>query len=157
MSAPAPDPAALAGPIVVGVDGSADAARSLAVAAQLGVALGARVQVVHALGLMTVVDGRHVPARDHRAEVESMVRGDWCAALAVMDGLDWEAEVRDGTPSEVLVHTAVERDASMIVVGARGVGGAGVLGSTSHHVVHHAPCPTVVVPATAESRLRQRG
>jgi nucleotide-binding universal stress UspA family protein len=48
-------------------------------------------------------------------------------------------------PGRALTEAA--RHASMLVVGARGRGGfAGLmLGSVSHHCLHHAPCPVVVV------------
>lgn len=138
----------LVGPIIVGVDGSANAERALAVAARLGVALGVEVRAVHALGMMTTIDGHKVPSHDHRSEIELCLDEQWCAPLVAIDGLRWSAELRDGNPAEVLLHLASDIGAGMIVVGARGVGGDPdlMLGSTSHHVVHHGVCPTVVVP-----------
>jgi nucleotide-binding universal stress UspA family protein len=138
----------LVGPVVVGVDGSANAERALAVAAKLARALDVEVRVVHALGMMTTIDGHKVPSHDHRHEIEQRLGDHWCAPLVSVDGLRWSAELRDGNPAEVLLHLAAEIGAGMIVVGARGVGADPdlMLGSTSHHVVHHGICPTVVVP-----------
>lgn len=53
----------------------------------------------------------------------------------------------EGHPALVLVEVA--KDADLLVVGSRGQGGfkALVLGSASAAVMHHAPCPVVIVPA----------
>ena len=52
----------------------------------------------------------------------------------------------EGQPAEALLREA--RNAALIVVSNRGRGGfkSLLLGSVSHQVVHHAPCPVVVVP-----------
>ena len=43
---------------------------------------------------------------------------------------------------------AEAKDATLVVVGARGLGGLKslLLGSVSHQVAHHVPCPVVVIP-----------
>jgi nucleotide-binding universal stress UspA family protein len=58
-----------------------------------------------------------------------------------------------GTPGTILA-VADEHDASLIVVGARGLGGVRslFLGSVSHGVVHHAHRPVLVVPQAVEPR-----
>jgi nucleotide-binding universal stress UspA family protein len=58
----------------------------------------------------------------------------------------------DGTWKTIL-HMADERDASLIVMGARGVGSlhALFLGSVSHGVVHHSRRPVLVVPPAVEA------
>ena len=50
-----------------------------------------------------------------------------------------------GAPSSIL---EAAKDASLIVTGSHGRSGlkAVLLGSVSRQVVHHAPCPVVVVP-----------
>jgi nucleotide-binding universal stress UspA family protein len=56
-----------------------------------------------------------------------------------------------GGPAEQLLNAAIGAD--MLVVGSRGRGGFAqlLLGSVSSQVVHHAVCPTAVVPAHRRS------
>jgi nucleotide-binding universal stress UspA family protein len=53
--------------------------------------------------------------------------------------------VVEGNPAQALLDLA--KGADLVVVGSRGHGGftGALLGSVSQHVVHHAPCPVVVV------------
>ena len=52
-----------------------------------------------------------------------------------------------GKPAELILAVAEEEKADLIVLGARGLGAVQelLLGSVSHRVVTHAPCPTLVV------------
>lgn len=54
---------------------------------------------------------------------------------------------RAGDPAEGIIRYAEELPDSMIIMGARGLGRVGelLLGSVSHRVVHHAPCPVTIV------------
>jgi nucleotide-binding universal stress UspA family protein len=62
------------------------------------------------------------------------------------DDVTIERRVVTGSASDGLVRSAREGD--LLVVGSRGLGGFKglLLGSVSQQVVHHAPCPVVIVP-----------
>lgn len=134
------------GPVVVGIDGSATAVRSLQWAADEARARGVPLEVVHAwyasappvVGMPMVVPLEHADlAAEHRLTE---------AAEAVdLTGITVERLALEGTPAGVLVDRS--RTASMVVVGSRGRGGltAVLLGSTSRHLLHHAAAPVVVV------------
>ena len=133
------------GPVVVGVDGSENAGAALCVAAELARALHTELLVVHAVGLTTRIGGEFAPAEGREDAIEHDLHTAWCSSIQGDPDLSWHAELRYGSPTDVLLGAA--SDASYVVVGSRGLRGeAEQLGSTSHHVVHHAPCPVVVVP-----------
>lgn len=134
--------------IVVGIDGSENAQHALDWAVTLARPSGARVTVVHALGLLERVHGERVPAASHREEVAEAFASEWCAALD-RAGVPCDRILADGTPADVILATVEERDADLVVVGERGTGGgpARVLGSTSRRVLEAADRPVLVVPA----------
>jgi nucleotide-binding universal stress UspA family protein len=135
-----------AGPVIVGVDGSANAQRALALAAGLARQFEVDLVVLHAVGLMSVIEGQHVPSEGRRDQLERMLDEEWCAPLREHQDLQWESHLVDGSPADVLLKAGSELQASFVVVGTRGIGQEQLLGSTSHHVVHHCDRPVVVVP-----------
>jgi nucleotide-binding universal stress UspA family protein len=118
----------MAGPCIVGVDGSVHGLAAAAWAAPVASGLGLELVLVHAKGLLEGGDG-------HTA--------------AVQPG----ALVEDGDPVSVLLRVAEDRDASMIVVGRRGSGTRPDLrlGSTSHQLAERAHCPVVIIPTREEA------
>ena len=72
-------------------------------------------------------------------------------ALANEAGFTAQSELRAaaGSPWRTILEVADEIDASLIVLGARGLGAVQslLLGSVSNAVVHHARRPVLVVPA----------
>ena len=63
-------------------------------------------------------------------------------------GVSAEKVVAEGRPVEVLLDTAKERDATMIVVGSHGEGAvsSAFMGSTALKLLHHSELPVLVVP-----------
>lgn len=142
----ASEPTGDVGPVVVGVDGSTNAQRALRIAASLARAIDADLAVFHAMGLMTVIDGEHLPSEGHHDDIERLLRNEWCALLQGDPALRWRAEIVYGSPADVLLDMGHDLQASFVVVGSRGTGDELLLGSTSNHVVHHCDRPVVVVP-----------
>lgn len=144
--------------IVVGVDGSENAARAVHVAADLAALAGAEVVAVHAVGLLEGGgDGTLTPA-DRHAALRDELEQRWCRELGDA-GVQTSHELRDGNPVVVLLAVAEEVGADLIVLGSRGLGGFPelLLGSTSTQVSQHAPCPVVIVPPHASPSANAAG
>jgi nucleotide-binding universal stress UspA family protein len=133
--------------IVVGVDGSATAAEALRWAIVEARARGCRVS---ALLAWSYLDQEPAPGG-----TEFDPAYDAAAATAALEAVVQET-VPDGAehvirivvndlPAPALVDAS--RDAALVVVGARGLGGfrSLLLGSVSRRVLHEAACPVVVV------------
>lgn len=149
--------------IVVGVDGSACGQAALEFAVAEAALRKASLRVVcawelpsaaYAAGLSSGVDASVIEVfRDDaqtfaREAVENVKR--W------QPDVDCEGLAVEGQAAEILLQQA--EDADLIVVGNRGRGGFAslLLGSVSQQVVHHAPCPVVVVRgASAGAHLNQ--
>lgn len=137
--------------ILVGVDGSKTAQQALDWALDEARVRHAAVEVMHAWHA-PFVEGFPITANPGlRAQHEEAARKVLQAAVAGADttGLDAPVEsvLIEGSPPVALLKAAEQAD--LLVVGSRGLGGFSglMLGSVSHQVVHHAPCPVVVVPA----------
>ncbi|WP_431945200.1 universal stress protein [Micromonospora marina] len=138
--------------ILVGYDGSADAAVALNWALDEAGRSGAPVRLAYVFEWLTVTGwiGPGVapgvwPDEAARQQVEELVRKAAADAAADRPGLTVHGEVFDGPPALVLQERSAE--AGMLVLGSRGHGGFGGLlaGSTAVSVTAHAHCPVVVV------------
>jgi nucleotide-binding universal stress UspA family protein len=145
-----------AGPVVVGVDGTPVGEAAIAFAFAEAAARGVDLVAVHTwtdLLLETVFAGS-AAALDFSvlAEQTEEVLGERLAG--------WREKYPDVVVSR---HVSRERastallrhaeGAGLLVVGSRGRGGFRglLLGSTSQHLLHHAPCPVAVVRTTPEA------
>lgn len=140
------------GKIVVGVDGSDGARAALHWALDEATVRGAELAVVAAWQSSAVAGLASVGAFPARDLIEQSAR-DRLDELVATEGLADRDHVTvtlvESSPAPALLDAAA--DADLLVVGSRGHGGfAGMLlGSVSQHCVTHAPCPVVVVPASA--------
>jgi len=144
--------------IVVGVDGSEGGAAALEFAAGEAVFRGARLLIASAWQVPVVTYGVDLaPPPDlatwdsFRVRAQEIADDAWEAAKKLHPSLEGEGLAVQGHPADVLLEQGA--DATLIVVGRRGLGGfrSLLLGSVSQQVVQHATCPVVVVnqPATA--------
>jgi nucleotide-binding universal stress UspA family protein len=137
--------------IVVGVDGSEGSREALVWAMQEAARRGVELDVVNAwmaaevfvpAGPALVVDG-DATKEASRSLLERMTG----SLIEAVEPTAPRVELMPvaGTPAATLLRAA--RDADLLVVGARGVGGFRglLLGSVSQQCVHHALCPVVVV------------
>jgi len=135
-------------PVLVGVDGSEESLRAVEWAARQARRHGSPLRIVSAPAVLP-----RVRAQVDLLTVANALRGMSAQALAaalirteeVAPGLPVDTGLLSGPPAVALA--AAGRDASMLVVGARGIGGfaAMILGSVSRYVAVHAACPVIVV------------
>ena len=117
------------GRIVVGSDGSGTAAKAVDRAVEVAAATGSTVTVVSV--------GRSEKAlATARAEAERHASS----------GVSIEARAASGDPASALLEVAEEEGAGLLVVGNRGMSGAGrLLGSVPNKVSHQARCNLLIV------------
>lgn len=138
------------GIIVVGVDGSPSCREALEWAVRQAGITGAKVVAVQAWLAPTdyATGGLLVPEDEWATEAEASLASLVSHVAAEQPQVEIEQRVVKGHPAAALVEAA--RDADLLVVGSRGHGGftGTLLGSVSHHVLHRARCPVVVVRGT---------
>jgi nucleotide-binding universal stress UspA family protein len=135
----------MAGPLVIGYDGSDGSKAALDEAARIANGLGVEVVIAFGYGVAPVGEDA-----DHRRLLEE--RGESLAAQAVTRlnelGATSSIAIVDERPAESLLRVALERDAQMIVVGNHGEGplAGALLGSVPYKLVHRSHVPVLVVP-----------
>jgi nucleotide-binding universal stress UspA family protein len=143
--------------VVLGLDGSHHARRAEAFLARLRPA--GRVQIVRVVepvgpvttGLLPASVRNRILSEAGRLEAarRRVAQRDVDAAAQRLRRAGWRAtaEVRRGVPLEELMKSVRAAHANMLVVGARGVGGAVrlLLGSVADGALRHAPCAVLVI------------
>jgi nucleotide-binding universal stress UspA family protein len=150
-------------PIVAGTDGSEESLRAVDWAAREAVFRGLPLRIVSAAAMPPrMIQHRHGSGLD---TVSDRLREDRDRALtaaaerarAAAPALQVDVDKLAGAPAYGLIEAG--SDASMLVLGARGVGAftALILGSVTQYVSAHATCPVVVVREETAAAHRQVG
>lgn len=139
--------------VVVAVDGSPGSHAAIRVARQEALLHNTPLIAVMAFAGESGMGGR--PTRpgggmnpaEQRAVTEVTLRQVVRDALGE-DAAEVDIRVIQGVPGQVLVQTAREAGAQMVVLTARSDGAVSrLLGTASQFVLRNAPCPVLVVPA----------
>ncbi|HET9116887.1 MAG TPA: universal stress protein [Pseudonocardiaceae bacterium] len=138
-----------AGPVVVGLDGSAASEHALEYAFQAAARAGAALRAVHAwddLGTLhsPMAPAEALPVNEIEGAAHRMLTEQLTNWREKYPDIVVERQVIHEQPAVALIELG--RQARMIVVGFRGRGGFArlLLGSVSQTVVRHATCPVVV-------------
>jgi len=135
-------------PVIVGVDGSKSALDAVRWAVREAELRGVTLRLVHAFGWMSVADQDDYPELElgYRKALLTEAQ-EWLADAArlVPPGVEVVSEVLDDFPIPRLVTES--RNAQLLVIGDRGLGGIGglLVGSVAVALAVHAECPVVVV------------
>lgn len=134
--------------ILVGIDASPNSLRALRWALDEAELRGAAVELVHAFPtaeLVAVPAIVTLPDTDELRKAAEEVLHEAISEVGGTRDVEVSLVTRAGGAASVLCEVAAGAD--LMVVGARGLGGFRglLLGSVTHQVVAHSPCPVVVV------------
>jgi nucleotide-binding universal stress UspA family protein len=118
--------------ILVASDGQEGSDLLVELAGRLGLNQDADVTLLHAIGSASESPPPRIEAQAHALKLTLPRAG--------------EAWVEPGKAWEVILNAARSRDAAMVIVGSRRLGGLRALGSVSRRVVHGAPCSVLLLP-----------
>lgn len=137
------------GPVVVGIDGSPISEAALEFAFDAADARGVPLIAVHvwndyaiAVSVLEAVKWDAVEAEEHQLLAERLAG--WSEKYP---DVEVRRVVERDSPAHALIAQATGTNAQLVVVGSHGRGSAAglVLGSVSHALLHHSPCPVAVV------------
>jgi nucleotide-binding universal stress UspA family protein len=142
-------------PIILATDGSPSAADATRHAVDLAHATGAKLFVVsvwHA-GLTTYHSTAALPESKRAAKEHACEAARAAVEVARAAGIEAESFVLEGDAVERICESAADTNASLLVAGSHGFGPVRrlVFGSVSTALLHHAPCPVLVVRPLAEA------
>jgi len=153
----------LPGRILLAFDGSSEAAAASQTAIEIANGTGSELHILYVLPAAPNLPSiRSFPKGESEASLE---RARWAARSLLNaqveriegDGVTLAGvHLALGRPDEEIVELGEKLDASMIVVGSRGLGGVrrALMGGVSEFVVHYADCPVLVNRRDEDATVR---
>jgi nucleotide-binding universal stress UspA family protein len=136
--------------IVVATDLSGQSEAALEYARKLAGGYGARIVLAHGLDPVEYAAVDTVPGRVLKGLTEQARSAlDQMAGDLLREGIPSHSEIRQGAVAQMLVDVARQYQAGLIVVGTRGMQGAGpvIVGAVAEQLVRLSPCPVMAVAA----------
>lgn len=136
--------------IVVATDLQGKSEAALEYARKLAGSYGARIVLAHGLDPVAYAAVDAVPGRLLRSLTdEARAALDSLSADLLTEGIHSHSEVRQGAVAQMLVDVARQYQAGLIVIGTKGMQGAGplIVGAIAEHLVRLSPCPVLAVAA----------
>jgi nucleotide-binding universal stress UspA family protein len=136
--------------IVVATDLSGRSEAALEYARKLATAYGARIVLAHGIDPLEYAEVGTVPG-----QVLTGLTGEARAALdklsgdLLREGIHSHSEIRQGAVAQMLLDVAKQYEAGLIVIGTKGMEGAGpvIVGAIAEQLVRLSPCPVLAVAA----------
>ena len=125
--------------ILCGVDFSDSSVEAFETAVELARALQAKVHIIHVIEIDPAIADRAMEEKAVNA-IEALV-----ASANEFPASDLTTEVTTGRASVEIIERARERNADLIVLGAKGIRIPEVFGSTADRVAKEAPCSVLIV------------
>jgi nucleotide-binding universal stress UspA family protein len=136
--------------IVVATDLDGQAEGALEYARKLATSYKARIVLAHGLDPMEYAVADEIPGGVLKGLTEEARKVlDQLAGELIREGIHSHSEVRQGAVADMLVEVARQYKAGLIVIGTKGMQGAGpvVVGAIAERLVRIVPCPVLAVAA----------
>jgi nucleotide-binding universal stress UspA family protein len=136
--------------IVVATDLGSQSEAALEYARKLAGAYGARIVLAHGVDPLDYAALDDVPGR-LRKQLTDAARAalDKLCGDLLLEGIHSHSEIRQGAVAQMLVDVARQYEAGLIVIGTKGIEGAGpvIVGVVAEQLVRLSPCPVLAVAA----------
>jgi len=136
--------------IVVATDLHDQSEAALEYARKLAAGYAARVVLAHGVDPVDYAAVDSIPGRVLKGLTEQARSAlDQLSSDLLREGIPCNSEIRQGVVAQMLVDVARQYGAGLIVMGTRGMQGAGpvIVGSIAEHLVRLSPCPVMAVAA----------